>query len=666
MAMTPMIDNCVAAGLERAYNRMNPNQYVREIYQNSVEAGATDIRLSKDFKALGALDVHRGCMIDNGPGIPFDDILNKINRINSSSKETGGVHDNFGIGLKVSALIPNSYGLVILCRTKKRPKGFMVWLHVADRAAGARHLISEENEQAYCDEDAALDYEDRVDFAQVQERGYGSYTVDGVDYMSWWESNSKNETGTAIIFLGKSPIENTFDRLNNAGRAFLSSRYLTYKVNPFAFASESRVGQKRSLSEYMRLVNPIDALSDISKELETVVYKGWAVRTFLRKEEYRHHRSRVIKSPLAFSYFKEAIIYKNECYGHFADLKPQTIAKIRSQWGIWSNKVGSRVTLLVYPPEYNPNTGIGIFPDDSRTEVLWRDQGTVAPTSKLPLDELREQYQKNMPEKVRDLLDEISLEELTTAKKSKAAAMIGQWTKVPRDNSRLRKGSGVLMLDPGGDLFGAHGVELIGSASKGQDTRDIDPSDPIVKPQRKKKEKTQEELNRDAELKRAREQRKKAMNEPPEVIFVDQVHIESEDRFKITLETGEQSWEAAFYQPLVNGTQGNKLYINRDHPSFYSYQTMVMEEVKTKGTVINRGVAQKHFIEPYFEEFGGCSIQHIKGYADPSMLASLLSPERLTQSLSGHHIHLRVNVTAGSLRLLKHFLRKSHLVGEVV
>ena len=663
MAMTPMIDNCVAAGLERAYNRMNPNQYVREIYQNSVEAGATDIRLSKDFKALNALDVDRGCMIDNGPGIPFDDILNKINRINSSSKETGGVHDNFGIGLKVSALIPNSYGLVILCRTKERPKGFMVWLHVDDRAAGARHLISEENELAYCDEDAALDYEDRVDFAQVQERGYGSYTVDGVDYMSWWKSNSKNETGTAIIFLGRSPIENTFDRLNNAGRLFLSSRYLTYKVSPFVFARESRIFQKRSTSNYIRLADPINALSGIYEELEVIIYKGWSVRTFLRRAGKSQNDSKFLKSPLSQAYFKEAIIYKNECYGHFADLKPPTIAKIRSQWGIWSNKVGSRVTLLVYPPEYNPNTGVGIFPDDSRTEVLWRDQGTVAPTSKLPLDELREQYQKNMPERVRDLLDEISLEELTTAKKSKAAAMIGQWTKVPRDNSRSSKGAGVLIFDPSGDLFGAHGAELMGFTNKDQDTRGVNLEDPIIKPQRKKKEKTQEELSRDAELKRAREQRKKAMNEPPEVIFVDQAHIESEDRFKITLETGEQSWEAAFYQPLVNGTQGNKLYINRDHPSFYSYQTMVMAEVKTKGTVISRGVAQRHFIEPYFEEFGGCSIQHIKGYAEPSMLASLLSPERLTQSLSGHHIHLKVNVTAGSLKLLKHFTRKSHLVG---
>jgi hypothetical protein len=666
--MTPMIDNCVAAGLERAYNRMNPNQYVREIYQNSIEAGATDIRLAKDLQALDQLGVERGCIIDDGPGIPYDDILNKINRINSSSKNVGGVHDNFGIGLKVSALVPNSYGLVILCRTKERPKGFMVWLHIKDKAAGARHLVSEENLMAHRDpeEEAILELEDRVDFAQVEDRGYSAYTVDGVDYMSWWQRITKGwkdrkDTGTAIIFLGKSQTQNTFQNLVTSGLWFLNSRYLNYKVSP-------KVQIKRAISqdnrEFRGISNPVDALKSYFEELETIVHKGWTVKTYLRKDGVKLKDSSVIKSPLIQMYFKEAIIYRNEVYGNYADLKPQSIAKVRSSWGIWSNQVGKRVALLVYPPEYNPNSGIGVFPDDSRTELLWRDNALTAPTSQLPLEELREQYQKHMPEKVRDLLDEISLDEMTSDKKSKAASMIGKWTKVPKDNSRVKRGAGVLVFDPNGQLFGSDGVETIGSLSGDQNTSHTDRNENIDKPKRKKKEKTQEELEREEKLKRAREQRKRAMNEPPQVIFKNQNDEDSEDRFKVTLETGEQSWEAAYYQPLVNGTQGNKLYVNRDHPCFYSYQTMVMAEVKSKGKVISRGVAQHHFIEPYFVEFGGCPIQQIKGYAQPSTITTLLSPERLTQSFTGHHFHLKSNITGGSLKLLKAFLRKSHLVEE--
>lgn len=670
MTMTPMIDNCVAAGLERAYNRMNPNQYVREIYQNSIEAGTeedgnktTDIRLSLDMQALEQLGVERGCMIDDGPGIPFDDILNKINRINSSSKNVGGVHDNFGIGLKVSALVPNSYGLVILCRTKERPKGFMIWLHIKDKAAGARHLVSEENLMAHRDpeEEAILELEDRVDFAQVEERGYSSYTIDGVDYMSWWEHNTKfwrgrKETGTAIIFLGKSPRDNTFKSLATSGLGFLNGRYLSYRINPAVLRPDQ--------FKFTRVKDPIENLRSHYEELEVIKYKGWTVKSYLRKENVKLKSESVIKSPLVKAYFKEAIIYRNEVYGNYADLKPQSIAKVRSSWGIWSNKVGKRITLLVYPPEYNPNSGIGVFPDDSRTELLWRDNALTAPTSQLPLEELREQYQKHMPEKVRDLLDEISLDEMTSDKKSKAASMIGKWTKVPKDNSRVKRGAGVLVFDPNGQLFGSDGVETIGSLSGDQNTNHTDRNENIDKPERKKKEKTQEELEREEKLKRAREQRKKAMNEPPQVIFKNQNDEDSEDRFKVTLETGEQSWEAAYYQPLVNGTQGNKLYVNRDHPCFYSYQTMVMAEVKSKGKVISRGVAQHHFIEPYFVEFGGCPIQQIKGYAQPSTITTLLSPERLTQSFTGHHFHLKSNITGGSLKLLKAFLRKSHLVEE--
>jgi|TARA_R100000479_G_scaffold176451_1_gene130954 hypothetical protein len=672
MTMTPMIDNCVAAGLERAYNRMNPNQYVREIYQNSIEAGkeeedkATDIRLARDQQAFDQLGVERGCIIDDGPGIPYDDILNKINRINSSSKDVGGVHDNFGIGLKVSALVPNSYGLVILCRTKERPKGFMIWLHIKNKAAGARHLVSEENLKAHQDpeEEAMLELEDRVDFAEVEKRGYSSYTVDGVDYMSWWENNvrrrkSEKQTGTAVIFLGKSQKENTFQKLVTSGIRFLNGRYLRYRVKPYVARCE--IERNR---HFDRVENPINILRSRFEELETIKFNGWTVKTYLKKENATFKSAALVKSPLVHAYFKEAVIYRDEVYGNYADLKPQSIAKVRSSWGIWSNKVGKRVTLLVYPPEYDLETGVGVFPDDSRTELLWRDSTLTAPTSKLPLEELREQYQKHMPEKIRDLLDDIALDELLTIKESKAAKMVSQWAKVPKDNSRVKKGAGVLIFDPKGDLFGSDGVEAMGVFGGNQGNIDSDSKEQVENPSRKKKEKTQEELNREAEQRRARERRKKAMNEPPQVVFKNQNDEDSEDRFKVTLETGEHNWEAAYYQPLVNGTQGNKLYINRDHPCFYSYQTMVIQELKSKGEVISRDSAQKHFIEPYFEEFGGCAVQQIKGYAQPSTVSTLLSPERLTQSLTGHHFHLKANLAGGSLRLLKEYKAKWRSLGK--
>ena len=98
--MTKMEDNNIVAGLERTHSDMHSFQYIREIYQNSVEAGATDIRFGLD-KSAYKFGLRRGIVIDNGPGIPKNKIKNLINKKNSSSKEIGGADQNFGVGLKV-------------------------------------------------------------------------------------------------------------------------------------------------------------------------------------------------------------------------------------------------------------------------------------------------------------------------------------------------------------------------------------------------------------------------------------------------------------------------------------------------------------------------------------------------------------------------------------
>ena len=80
--MTKMEDNDIVAGLERTHSDMHSLQYIREIYQNSVEAGSTDIRFIKD-KIIESFGINKGAVIDNGPGIPKDKIKNLINKKNS-------------------------------------------------------------------------------------------------------------------------------------------------------------------------------------------------------------------------------------------------------------------------------------------------------------------------------------------------------------------------------------------------------------------------------------------------------------------------------------------------------------------------------------------------------------------------------------------------------
>ena len=645
MATTIMSDNNPAAGLLRAYREMNSNQYVREIYQNSVEAGAGQVRLTLDFQALDELGVERGVMIDNGPGIDHRIIAEKLNKMNSSGRDTGGVHQNFGIGLKISALPRNQYGLVVICRTEERPKGFMIWLHFDEGAVGLRHLVSHENVQDLLEGSISeLTYNTVVDFEEV-EKYYSSYTVDGVDYMSWWNRQAKSQktkymTGTAIIFLGNDIKEDTANSLLFEGRDFLKSRYLEYSAGVFtSLKDKSRIKGWVSVA----INNSIDSLRENSKELNSVTFKGWTVRTFIKNESASQTAKKGERTPLIVSKFVEAIVYKDELYGEFVKVHPSRLKVKRDSWGIWYKKAGDLVTLLVSPPEYNLKTDQGVYPDQSRTNLLWKEGEGSSPTVNLPLNEVKEYYRENMPKELKEMLMDLSNDELVNFKKSKSADMMKKWMYIPRDQKNLSKGHRALMAHPNGDLFGGDSHQTAGGSN------DSILGGVLAPPSRRKKgpkrPKTAEELEREANQRKAKEKRRQLMNEPPSVQFVNQSHEESEDRFLITLENGSKSWEAAYYQPFIGENQGNTLYLNSDHPLFITYVNTVMDWVKTKGVNMSRKSAQINIVEYFFAEQAPCSIQHLKSYVDKQDLSIMLSPPRLTQTLTGFHVQLLNSMT---------------------
>jgi len=655
MATTMMTDNNPAAGLLRAYREMNPNQYVREIYQNSVEAGAGQVRLTVDAQALERLGVERGVIIDNGPGIDHRIIAEKLNKMNSSGRDTGGVHQNFGIGLKISALPRNQYGIVVICKTEEKPKGFMIWLHFDEGTVGLRHLVSHENLQDLLEGNVGeLTYNTVVDFEEV-EKYYASYTVDGVDYMSWWDRQSKFKrtnytTGTAIIFLGNDSKENTAHSLLFEGRDFLASRYLKYTAGVFVGSRSIKIALGWAETPQN---NAIDILKEGGKELETVMYKGWTVRTFIKDKSKDLVRSQQNRTPLVKKSFVEAIVYKNELYGEFVKVHPSRLKTKRDSWGIWYKRAGDLVTLLVSPPEYDIKTNQGVYPDQSRTNLLWKEDKDSSPTVNLPLNEVKEYYRANMPKELKDILMDLSNDELINFKKSKSADLMKKWMYIPKDQKTLNKDAKALIAHLDGDLFGGNPHE----------TMDVDSDSlfggatisPNGKKQTPKKTKTSEELEREANRRKAKEKRRRLMNEPPEVQFVKQSHAESEDRFLITLDNGNKSWEAAYYQPFIGENQGNTLYLNRDHPLFITYVNTVMDWVKTNGVIMTRESAQLNIVEYFFAEQAPCSIQHLKSFVDKQNLPIMLSPSRLTQSLTGFHVQLLSSIN----KLYKGHIRRT-------
>ena len=628
--MTKMEDNNVVEGLHRTYESMDPCQYVREIYQNSVEAGATDIRFTLDKLAKKVLGVERGVGIDNGPGIPKDKIKDLINKKNSSSKNTNGPDQNFGVGLKVAALPRNQYGLIVMCRTKERPKGFMIWLcydfdHNGNLIAGTKALTSLEQWNDYNDGTISeLVPNDLIDFQEIQDTHYDSFTFHGIDWMSWWDVNSKNETGTAVILCGNKEDENTFDHLIHEGRAFLQSRYLQYDVNPVFARKTNKV---KAGYDYHRPINPLLILNETSFDKGTITYKSWKLHYFISKavliREYRHQ-----VTALMHKKFKEVILYKNELYGDYTSLHPLSIAAQRNSWGIFYKSVGDRVTLIIEPPIYNKRTKKGVYPNEARSQLSWKESKDATPVQTIPLDKLKAYFIKNMPESIRQLIEDEHTLEMSEYKKSKVAEELNQWLSIPKDKRKSKNGEGLLIADPRGTLLGGLPTgDLFSNLKAGQSESSSNSSDSEEKT---KKEPTEEELKKKEEKRKAREQAEKKRQEPPTVTFHKQSEDQAEEWFK---RNGQ--WQVAFYEePGANG-QGNVLRINQNHDCFWGYMNLVEDWLKAKGKKMHKAEIFQHIVRPFWEDYAPCKIQHAKTIQATKRDKDGFAPERLTFAFYG-------------------------------
>lgn len=617
-----MKDANPAAFLLRSSALMHSQQYMREIYQNSVEAGATDIRFTFCKSLYKTQNIKRAVIIDNGPGMSNKNLEKYTNETNSSSKSTGGIDENFGVGLKVSTLPFNQYGVVIISRTKEQPFGSMIWLHIHKGVAGARGLTSAQNILERIDTEGEIeetvDYV--VDFEEIIERGYDKYTVDGVDWLNWWDNNTKFKHGTAIILCGNDSRrgENTFQDMQLKGYPYLNERYLTYPVNPRV------TNHNNGHTSIMK--SPLVMLKHDSKEVEAVTHKGWTVRTYIKKTTKQGGYG---LSSINLMKFNQSIIYKNEVYGDFGQLAPQTAAAIRNSWGIYYKSVGKKVTLLIEPPIYTKSSKRGVFPNQERSKLSWKDSPTAEQTEHLPLDELKKYYQENMPAELVDLIENEALNHLIKPHESKAAKKMQRWLKIPKDTRKAKKGTNLLISDIHGLLMAGDKVcDLFGftnNNSKGQTTS------PNLTPPQPSPPKTKEELEKQEKRKKARQAAEAARREPPTVKFLSKKSEDHEERFLI-----DGVYQGAFYEPpSAKGNHGNVLWINSDHNLLHGYVNVAEDWLSKKDVNFKRPFIIEHFVKPFWQEYAALPIQHGKSLPEFKKDAQAFNAERLTWALLG-------------------------------
>lgn len=101
--------------LERLAADCLPNQFLRELTQNAieatVEAGGGSILWSYDSEVFDKTGLKKLCIIDDGIGMSPEDMIEHINKLASSSKKQS-LDANFGVGAKITAGVHSPSGLI--------------------------------------------------------------------------------------------------------------------------------------------------------------------------------------------------------------------------------------------------------------------------------------------------------------------------------------------------------------------------------------------------------------------------------------------------------------------------------------------------------------------------------------------------------------------------
>ena len=395
--------------IKRSYLSCGEFQWVRETYINAKEAGATYIEYDVEWQAVKVLGVYRMIISDNGSGMSNQEILEYFSKLGRGGKPIGGVHENFGIGAKVSLLPWNQNGVTII--SYKNGIGSMIHINYESETGKYRLLECKRDGKPSI---VVLDPDDVV-------------SDDGLDWSKVVPDFIKEQGhGTSIILHGSDECPNTLfgnpksdENKNTRGiTKMLNSRLwevapIEVRTHSFPRDSSKWPKSKEEALELAKVTKFKLSLRSIFGAKYYVMYKDWTPQGRAKpvtergdikaSGTMRIHDNRVLVEwylweggrPDIGSYALEdgfiAVRYKGELHQIKTD-KPTY-----RMFGIMENKIQKNLTIILEPAPYDGKWGI--FPDDSRNSSALRfiGKGDIQAAVELPIYTWSRMFSDNMP-----------------------------------------------------------------------------------------------------------------------------------------------------------------------------------------------------------------------------------------------------------------------------
>jgi hypothetical protein len=409
MGFQAIKDKNPTSTLKRFAREIGPMQCVREIYMNSLEAGATHLRVYYEPQHLKR-GIRKLCFADNGKGMTAQEMYEYLAKYNSSSKtDEGSYHDNFGIGVKATTLLANPYGVVFLSWSDDNPDGALAWFTYdegSDRVGlKAIEYVDYDDDEPY-DETLSTLMPDGisaniVSLKELQEKYPAEY--EGIRW-HWCKKAAKIEKhGTIIMLLGSSRDADSIgvDWTQKSLPHYMSSRFIKTDIK---LIIDSKIGNSSASAPMMRGKGLLDVLHRYVKHTDVISHQGFEIDVHYVDVPYNKSDPKTAHylSAKALSGYC-ALEYKGELY-HVTYGKREA-----RSWGISHEDVIKKVLLIVRPPHRGLQAdGVirGCYPNERRDRLLWDDESIATDNREIDLTEIKYYFATHQPERLRLMLEE--------------------------------------------------------------------------------------------------------------------------------------------------------------------------------------------------------------------------------------------------------------------
>jgi len=423
---TPLTDSNPSNSLVRFARQVGPGQFLRELVQNSLEAGATRVEVFPFEFDFNGKKVTRLCVVDNGHGMTSQEMGKYIGKYNSSGKsKVSGLHDNFGIGVKATCGESNPYGIVFVSwKQGSTDPGNMLWFSKEAGVFGIRHIPYDiENQDGST---STLCYGETVSLSDMEESYPSGF--EGVSWHCLLDNRIIKDTinddtggthGTLVMLCGTSIDCDTYVSLYDSTKPtsrreytkYLNSRYWSIDINVRlrVTACDGSTFTVRGLKSLLGFRSNVPEVKFTKEYSGLQLPDGSHVGTFITYGSGVEFgvAGGLPKDRLSDCGYSTAdmedglflVLYKNELYPLGRGIRQGV------NWGITDSAALKSVKIIVMPPLGGAGSA-GIYPNETRDGLLWKTANDSERSSAYTAKYVQEYYINNMPECLKQLLAE--------------------------------------------------------------------------------------------------------------------------------------------------------------------------------------------------------------------------------------------------------------------